>query len=160
MPHLLPRAALALLAAGLAPTATLADPLHPIAGDAYWHHESNFVFPATLAEFTRVGAPQELDGSTTVVAHYARGVGAARVVVVIEVVPVADVPTAPPVTTPSPVVRVIDHAGWRVTVSAPLADDAARERIEALIHALPVARLGTVDAHCPNPGCGSTAPAG
>ena len=66
-----------------------ADPLHPLAGDAYWHHESNFIFPATLAGFARVGAPQDLDGSSTVVAYYARGAGDDRLVVVVDVFPIA-----------------------------------------------------------------------
>jgi hypothetical protein len=73
-------------------TATLppilrADPLHAITGDAYWHHESNFVFPATLAGFTRIGAPQEVDGSTTVNAHHGSGDLEHRTVISIDLFP-------------------------------------------------------------------------
>src|SRR5690348_2788876 len=83
----------ALLAVMIPASGLHADPLHPLAGDAYWHHESNFIFPATLAGFARVGAPQDLDGSSTVVAYYARGTGDDRLVVVVDVFPIADGPS-------------------------------------------------------------------
>jgi hypothetical protein len=146
----------AILLAALLPPTLHADPLHSLANDAYWHHESNFIFPAALAEFTRVGAPQEVDGSTTVIAYYARGAGDSRMVVVIEVVPGADGPSGPPAdSSGSTFVRAIARAGWRVTVRAALPDDATRARVEALIRALPVERLGTLDTRCPNAGCGT-----
>jgi hypothetical protein len=132
-----------------------ADPLHAIADDAFWHHESNFIFLAALGDFIRVGAPQEVDGSTTVVAHYSRGTGEAREVVVVEVVPLADAATVRAGKAAGSVVtRIIDHAGWRVAIHATSTDAAARERIEALVRALPVERLGEVDTRCPNAGCG------
>ena len=109
-----------------------ADPLHAIANDAYWHHESNLIFPAQLAGFTRVGAPQELDGSTTVSAYYAQGAGDARLVVQIMVFPEGD--------------------GWRVTAHSTIPDDDIR--LSALVHAFPLERLGKIDTRCPNPGCG------
>ncbi|HTU67525.1 MAG TPA: hypothetical protein VMF52_16365 [Steroidobacteraceae bacterium] len=133
----------------LLPATALADPLHPIARDGYWHHESNFVFPARLAGFTRAGAPQELDGSETVTAYYAQGEGDARIVVQVSVAPVrAGSPPAPAADTK----YTVDHAGWRVTVqSRLLAEDS---RLEGLIAALPISRLGEIDTRCPNPGCG------
>lgn len=138
----------------LLPTAPHADPLHALANDAYWHHDSNFVFPARLAEFTRVGAPQEVDGTTTVVAHYAHGVGESRVVVVIEVVPLADVAPEPMESPARTFVRTLDRAGWRITVRAPVPTGSADAGVDALLRALPVERLGAVDVRCPNAGCG------
>jgi len=143
-----------MFAAILLPLALRADPLHSIAGDAYWHHESNFVFPATLAEFARVGAPQELDGSTTVIAYYARGAGAARMLVTLEVVPVADAAAAL-AANPGEFFFSIDHAGWRIVVRAPQPDAAAAARVDSLVKALPIDRLGAIDTRCPNAGCGT-----
>ena len=134
-----------------------ADPLHAIANDAYWHHESNLIFPATLVGFERVGAPQELDGSSTVVAHYARGADDGRSVVVIEVTPVAEVVAADRSAAESGAsvfVRVTDHAGWRIVVRARVADEAIREAVDALLRALPVERLGAIDERRPDAGCG------
>ena len=151
LPRILPRAA---LLAALFASASHGDPLHALADEAYWHHESNFVFPPKLAEFTRVGAPQEIDGTTTVVAYYETGIGDARTVVNIEIVPVADA-TPPPAVAATAFVEIIDRAGWRVTIRAPRPDDAAQARLDALIRALPVTRLGTIDMRCPNAGCGT-----
>jgi hypothetical protein len=122
-----------------------ADPLHPIANDAYWHHESNFIFPATLGTFARVGVPQELDGSTTVTAYYAQGNGDARVVVQIWVFPAG-------VGVPDDARFSVERGGWHVAVRAPLFKEDSR--LEELIHAFPLERLGKVDTRCPNPGCG------
>jgi hypothetical protein len=126
------RIALAALLATLLPLVGAADPLHPIANDAYWHHESNLIFPAQVAGFIRVGAPQELDGTTTVSAYYAQGDGANRLVVQVLVFP--------------------EGAGWRVTAHSSILDDDAR--LEALIAAFPLERLGKTDTRCPNAGCG------
>lgn len=122
-----------------------ADPLHAIAHDAYWHHESNFIFPATLAGFTRAGAPQEVDGSTTVKAYYAQGSGDARVVVEIWVFP-SDVGI------PDDARYSAERAGWRLAVRAPLSTDYSR--FEQLIRAFQLERLGETDTRCPNAGCG------
>ena len=149
-----------------------ADPLHPLAGDAYWHHESNFIFPATLAGFARVGAPQDLDGSSTVVAyyalshsatwmrvvaHYARGAGDDRLVIVVDVFPIADGPstTAAADEAKATFVKTIEHSGWRVVVRTMLSDAGMAGDVDAFARALPVDRLGAVDTRCPNAGCGT-----
>ena len=150
----LPRAALFALALLAAP-ALHADPLHLLAGDAYWHHESNFIFPARLAEFSRAGAPQELDGSTTVVAYYARGDGNARELVTLEVFPIADGATDEAPASDGDTVRTLDHAGWRVRVHEPRADAATSASVDALVRALAIDRLGAIDTRCPNAGCGT-----
>lgn len=147
LPGMNTRRFIALAALWIAATAAShADPLHPIARDAYWHHESNFIFPATLAGFTRAGAPQEVDGSPIVTAFYAQGTGDARVVVEVSVLP-----------SPLPILDLQysyseQRNGWRVIVrSKLLAEDS---RLEGLIAALPISRLGEIDTRCPNPGCG------
>ena len=75
--------------------------------------------------------------------------GDARIVVQVSVAPVrAGSPPAPAADTK----YTVDHGGWRVTVqSRLLAEDS---RLEGLIAALPVSRLGEIDTRCPNPGCG------
>jgi len=146
-----------MLLAALAPPASHADPLHPLAGGAYWHHESNFIFPPTLAGFARVGAPQDLDGSSTVVAYYARGADDDRLVVVVDVFPIADGPSTTAATDEAKAtfVRTIEHTGWRVVVRTTLSDAGMAGDVDAFARALPVDRLGAVDTRCPNAGCGS-----
>jgi hypothetical protein len=48
-----------------------ADTLHDIGGGAFRHHQSEWIFPQMVGEFSRVGAPQDLDGTVDVVAYYA-----------------------------------------------------------------------------------------
>lgn len=137
--HVIGRPGFALLiAATLVAAALRADPLHALEDGAYWHHESGFIFPTTLAQFTRAGAPQELDGSSTVVAYYAHGDGAERVVAEVAVFPVAD-GRANSHVGEAAFVRTVDHAGWRIVVRASLPGDAARESLDALVRALPSA---------------------
>lgn len=64
-----------------------ADPIHPIAGGAYWHHDSGWQFPKECAEFERVGIPQDVAGSKDAVAYYARTVDGSRIVVSVDVYP-------------------------------------------------------------------------
>lgn len=49
----------------------LADPIHAVAGGAYWHHDSGWVFPEKIGEFERVGIPQDVAGSPDAVGYYA-----------------------------------------------------------------------------------------
>lgn len=57
--------------AWLSNPAAQADPIHPIADGAYWHHDSHWVFPEKIAGYVRVGIPQDVAGSEDAVAHYA-----------------------------------------------------------------------------------------
>lgn len=145
----------ALLAASFTSPALRADPLHALANDAYWHHESNFIFPAKLGEFSRAGAPQELDGTSTVVAYYALGAGDARRVVVVEVFPITEDSKDEAATDERGIVKTVDHGGWRVIVRAPKSGAAETQLIEALVRALAIDRLGATDTRCPNAGCGT-----
>lgn len=52
-----------------------ADTLHAARDGAYWHHDSGWVFPQRIAEFVRVGIPQDVAGSTDIIAYYARDNG-------------------------------------------------------------------------------------
>jgi hypothetical protein len=62
-------AALACLA--LAPLC-IADTIHTMPGGGYYHHQSGWVFPEKVGEFSLVGAPQDLNGTDDVAAYYAR----------------------------------------------------------------------------------------
>jgi hypothetical protein len=64
-----------------------ADPLHSVAGGAYWHHDSGWMFPEKLGEFVRVGVPQDVGGSRDAVAFYAREVDGQRIVASVDVFP-------------------------------------------------------------------------
>lgn len=154
-----------------------ADPLHAIAGDAYWHHESHFIFPAALAGFTRIGAPQEVDGSTTINAHYGGGENERWMALSIDLFPgdagPADFPGAIAVETIDlghtpgsarralfkrnidEVIYYVEHGNWRLIVRARLLEDSDAARIEQFVRALPLERLGSTDTRCPNAGCGS-----
>lgn len=75
-------AALSLLA-----SVTAADTLHNVGGDVFQHHGSSWIFPPRIGEFTRVGAPQDLDGAIDVVAHYARDTADGRMTAIIDIYP-------------------------------------------------------------------------
>lgn len=84
---LFPQSGRAWLCALAACTSASADPLHAIGAGAFQHHDSGWIFPSQVGGFTRVGAPQDVDGSSDAVAHYARGVAAERIVVVVDLYP-------------------------------------------------------------------------
>ena len=173
-----PRAAALLVAALLLATgAAVADPLHQTAENAYWHHDSNFLFPAALAGFTRIGAPQEVDGSTTINAHYGGGDSERWIVFTIDLFPradgAADFAGATSVKTVDlgpgrgsarrvhfagnidEVIYSIERGDWRLLLRGRLLEDEDAARIEEFVRALPIERLGTIDTRCPNAGCGT-----
>jgi hypothetical protein len=63
----------------------IADPIHPVPGGGYWHHDSGWVFPERIGDFVRVGIPQDVAGSTDAVAHYACDRGGRRIVASVDV---------------------------------------------------------------------------
>ncbi len=64
-----------------------ADPIHAIADGEYWHHDSGWVFPATIGKFERVGIPQDVAGSRDAVAYYAYISNGVRVTASVDVYP-------------------------------------------------------------------------
>lgn len=64
-----------------------ADPIHPIGGGAYWHHDSGWRFPEKCGEFLRVGIPQDVAGSKDAVAYYAHTVDGSRIVASVDIYP-------------------------------------------------------------------------
>jgi len=70
-----------------------ADPIHAVADGAFWHHDSGWIFPEKIGEFTRVGAAQDVAGSSEAVAHYAAFASGSRIVASVHVYP-ADSDTA------------------------------------------------------------------
>jgi hypothetical protein len=50
----------------------VADTIHSMQGGGYYHHQSGWVFPETIGDFSLAGAPQDLNGTDDVVAYYAR----------------------------------------------------------------------------------------
>ena len=67
--------------------ATSADTLHNIGKGDYQHHDSGWIFPERIGEFTRIGAPQDVDGTIDVVAHYARVHNGTRTSAIVDVYP-------------------------------------------------------------------------
>jgi hypothetical protein len=68
-------------------TAGMADTLHAIADGAFQHHGSSWIFPRQIGGFVRIGAPQDVDGTIDVVAHYAKVEGSTRTTAVVSVYP-------------------------------------------------------------------------
>jgi hypothetical protein len=53
--------------------AASADPLHKVGSEGAWQHEqSGWLFSRRIADFDRMGAPWEIDGTTDVGAEYQR----------------------------------------------------------------------------------------
>ena len=61
--------------------------MHPFADGAYWHHDSGWVFPATIGEFERVGVPQDVAGSRDAVAYYSYVANGVRTTASVDVYP-------------------------------------------------------------------------
>lgn len=76
---------LAALALSTGPLPALADPLHARLDGTFWHHDSGWLFPARIGEFTRVGVPQDVAGSPDAVAYYERQVAGTRVLAAVDV---------------------------------------------------------------------------
>jgi hypothetical protein len=68
-------------------TFTLADTLHDIGAGTYRHHDSGWTFPRQIGDFTRVGFPQDVDGTVDVAAHYERTTASGRLTAIIDVYP-------------------------------------------------------------------------
>ena len=93
----LKRIALALI--GLAfSSVSLADTIHEMENGAYYHHQSGWIFPAQIGDFSLVGAPQDINGTVDVVAYYARVSKGVRTVASVSVYPPD---SAEPETTPA-----------------------------------------------------------
>jgi hypothetical protein len=73
---------------------SLADPLHRIADDAFWHHDSGWIFPEKIGGFVRIGVPQDIAGSRDAVAYYACDTDGLRTIASVDIYP-ADSPTGP-----------------------------------------------------------------
>ena len=80
-------ALLATLLCFAAGPASMADTLHAIADGAFQHHGSSWIFPQQIGGFVRIGAPQDVDGTIDVVAHYAKVDGSMRTTAVVSVYP-------------------------------------------------------------------------
>lgn len=105
------RTALALVGTNLAFChGAMADTLHRIAGEAYEHHDSGWIFPQQVGDFTVVGIPVDVNGTIDVMAAYAQTVQQRRTVATVEVYP----------SDPSAAEASLDHA------------KAARQRISSL----------------------------
>ncbi|HVF16541.1 MAG TPA: hypothetical protein VNA21_06500 [Steroidobacteraceae bacterium] len=81
------RTLLGALIYGLLASAVAADTLHNIGNGDFQHHDSGWIFPERIGEFTRIGAPQDVDGTIDVVAHYARVHNGTRTSAIIDVYP-------------------------------------------------------------------------
>jgi hypothetical protein len=110
-----------------------ADPIHAIADGAYWHHDSGWVFPEKIAEFVRVGIPQDVAGSHEAVAYYAREREGIRTVVAVDVYPADSEPAE--ATSPSALSHSFATGEWRVQIrlQAPVADPATLASLDAFV---------------------------
>jgi hypothetical protein len=110
-----------------------ADPIHAVADGAFWHHDSGWIFPASIEGFTLVGSPQDVAGSREAVAYYARADSGARTVIEVRISPVDSAAAGPAGTE----LRVVTQGAWRVRIavmSPELAAD-ARSALEPFVRA-------------------------
>jgi hypothetical protein len=77
---------------------SLADTIHAIENGAYQHHQSGWIFPDRIGDFSLTGAAQDIDGTVDVAAYYARASKGARTVASVSVYPPD---SAQPETTPA-----------------------------------------------------------
>jgi len=95
--HSLKRIALALTALAFS-SVSPADTIHAMENGAYYHHQSGWIFPAQIGDFSLVGAPQDINGTVDVIAYYARVSKGVRTVASVSVYPPD---SAAPQTTPA-----------------------------------------------------------
>ena len=62
-----------------------ADTIHTLPEGGYYHHQSGWVFPETIGDFSLAGAPQDLNGTDDVVAYYARVHNGVRTVAAVNI---------------------------------------------------------------------------
>jgi hypothetical protein len=77
---------------------SLADPIHPMQGGGFYHHQSGWIFPETIGDFSLVGVPGDINGTVDVAAYYARVSKGVRTVASVSVYPPD---TAAPESTPA-----------------------------------------------------------
>lgn len=77
---------------------SLADTIHAIQGGGFYHHQSGWVFPETIGDFSLVGVPGDVNGTVDVEAYYARVSNGVRTVASVNVYPPD---SAAPETTPA-----------------------------------------------------------
>jgi hypothetical protein len=77
---------------------SVADTIHSIENGAYRHHQSGWIFPEQVGDFSLVGVPQDIDGMVDVAAYYARVSKGVRTVASVGVYPPD---SAQPETTPA-----------------------------------------------------------
>src|SRR5262245_336657 len=66
---------------------TLADTIHAMQSGGFYHHQSGWVFPEKIGEFTLVGIPGDVNGTVDVDGYYAREAKGVRTVVSVSVYP-------------------------------------------------------------------------
>jgi len=64
-----------------------ADTLHDIGGGSHRHHNSGWIFPEKIDNFTRVGAPQDVDGNPDVIAYYSAVTATSTTMAIVDIYP-------------------------------------------------------------------------
>jgi hypothetical protein len=77
---------------------SIADTIHAMEHGAYYHHQSGWIFPDRIGDFSLVGVPQDINGTVDVAASYARVSKGVRTVASVSVYPPD---SAEPETTPA-----------------------------------------------------------
>ncbi|HKQ82496.1 MAG TPA: hypothetical protein VJS42_09900 [Steroidobacteraceae bacterium] len=157
----------------------LADPLHEIAAGAFQHEESSWIFPQKVADFTRVGSPQTLDGSSDVSAYYELTLNGARILAAVNVYAAGSslapaLPTASAGTTARfevgrsrrlagikavqaaghTVAYIVDTGPWLIGIQASVEQDTrAMERLDAFVRQQAWDSLALSNETCTGPAC-------
>ncbi len=85
-PRIAIRMAIALTGPACTPL-SLADTIHAINGGGYYHHQSGWVFPEQVGDYTLVGVPGDINGTDDAAAYYARVHNGLRTVASVTVYP-------------------------------------------------------------------------
>jgi hypothetical protein len=144
--------------------ASVADPLHRVAGTPDWRHEfSGWVFSQRIATFERLGEPWQIDGGDSVGARYTSRGAASSLVIEILSATTLPIPNATAVSfpelpdlrgfrsistdgdRPSKVQYVFDSQDWSVRIVATVEAGESLEQLESMVRALPWKTLGSSD---------------
>lgn len=66
---------------------SLADTIHAMQGGGYYHHQSGWVFPEQVGDYTLVGVPGDINGTDDAAAYYTRVHDGVRTVASVTVYP-------------------------------------------------------------------------
>jgi hypothetical protein len=115
---------------------SLADTIHANQEGSYYHHQSGWIFPGKIGDFSLVGIPQDINGTVDVAAWYARESKGVRTVVSVSVYPPDSAqPAFKEGKSSRAIVYFVETGAWIVRVRSTIAatDKATAPLLEAFV---------------------------